>query len=240
MSTMSRTMRSDVCHFLTYLQQVDISHLEKTVLECGAGGRYPPLALFYERGYKTYGIDISDDRIELANIFCRERDMQLNIIRGDMRDIPFDAEEFSFVYECNSMCRLTKKDTGTAIREMTRVLKKGGHMSVGFMMLDSWPLTGEERNPGEFWVHIGGRDVVHSYFEEDVPDQYFGELDVVWKENHTVLYDAMASHIAVEDWIKWYDDTWTQYSKNEWTRLYAERVSCYRSSSLQYIVRKPI
>ncbi|MHA1435593.1 MAG: hypothetical protein ACTSO7_17270 [Candidatus Heimdallarchaeota archaeon] len=31
--------------------------MEKTVLDCGAGGRRPPLALFYKDGYKTAGIE---------------------------------------------------------------------------------------------------------------------------------------------------------------------------------------
>ena len=30
--------------------------LEKTVLDCGAGGRYPPLALFHQHGYDAFGI----------------------------------------------------------------------------------------------------------------------------------------------------------------------------------------
>lgn len=235
----SRIIRPAVCHFLAYLQRADVSRLNRKVLECGAGGRYPPLALFYERGYQPYGIDISDNRIELANAFCREHSMQLNIIKGDMRDIPFDNEVFSFVYECDSMCHLTKKDTDVTIKEMTRVLKKGGYLSVGFMTLDCWPLDGEERNPGEFWVHIGGKEVVHSYFADDEPDQYFTDLEIVWKEKRTVLYDTMVAKISQEDWINWYEGTWTHYSKDEWNTLYDQRLARYRLSSLQYIVQSP-
>jgi SAM-dependent methyltransferase len=237
---MTPVVQVDVCSFLAYLEQVDTSHLDKTVLECGAGGRYPPLALFYERGYNPHGIDISDDRIRLANAFCREHNMQLNIIEGDMRDIPFDDESFSFVYESGSMCHLTKNDILTTIREMTRVLKRGGYLSVGFMTLDCWPLDGEERSPGELWTHIGGRDVVHSYFTDDEPDQYCGELDIVWKEKKVTLYNTFVAHVSLEDWIEWYDDTWTHYSRKEWISLYDERLARYRSSSLQYIAQTPL
>lgn len=153
--------RLGVCNFLVYLNQINTSHLEKKVLDCGAGGRYPPLALFYERGYKPYGIDISDEQVEHARTFCREHSMELNIMKGDMRCIPFDDESFSFVYECESMCHLTKEDTEKAVNEMIRVLKKGGYLSVEFMGLDSWPLDGEEKTPGEFWSSYKGEEFVH-------------------------------------------------------------------------------
>ena len=50
-----------------FLNYCDEGELEKIVLDCGAGGDYPPLALFSEYGYKTQGIEISDLQIEKAN-----------------------------------------------------------------------------------------------------------------------------------------------------------------------------
>ena len=236
----AKIMRPPVCHFLAYLNRTDVSHLDKTVLDCGAGGSNPPLALFYERGYKTYGIDIAEDRTELANAFCREYDMNLNIIRGDMRNIPFGDESFSFVYECDSMCHLTKKDITATIKEMTRVLKKGGYLSVGFMALDNWPLDGEERCSGEFWNQYDEEEHMHSYFTDEEPDQYSTELEIVWKGKQTVLYSEWIAQMSQEDWVEWYDDTWTRYSKEEWINLYNERLLQFRQSSLQYIAQKPI
>ncbi|MGC1120504.1 MAG: hypothetical protein WBA22_05365 [Candidatus Methanofastidiosia archaeon] len=46
-----------------FLRECNASSLEKEVLDCGAGGERPPLALFYEYGYKTLGIDTSDEQI---------------------------------------------------------------------------------------------------------------------------------------------------------------------------------
>jgi SAM-dependent methyltransferase len=235
---MATILRPAVCTFLAYLERVATTHLTKTVLECGAGGRYPPLAFFYEKGYDSYGIDISEKRINLATVFCREHTLSLSLIKGDMRDIPFGGNVFSFVYECDSLCRLTKKDSRTTIREMARVLKKGGYLSVGFLTVDNWPLTGEEKNPGEFWSYLG-REVVHSYYRDDELDQYFTGLDVVLKEKRVVLYDDMVAHLSKENWTEWYDHTWTRYSRTEWMSLYDERLSRFCRSSIQYIARKP-
>lgn len=236
---MPKTMllRPSVCAFLQYLQQANVTHLEKRVLECGAGGRYPPLALFFEEGYETIGIDISDHRIGLARAFCREHNISLTYIKGDMRDIPFGDEVFSFVYESDSLCRLTKKDTGSAVKEMKRVLRRGGYLSVGFMTLDSYPLTGEERHPGEFWTTVGERDVVHSFFGDDEPSQFLTDLEIVWEERRTTLRRDTVT-VSREDWIAQYDDTWTRYSKDEWIKLYNECKTHFRLSVLQYIARK--
>lgn len=225
---MATIIRPTVCNFLAYIERADVTHLDKTVLECGAGGRYPPLALFYERGYEPYGVDISEKRINLTCAYCCEHDITLTLVKGDMRNIPFNDEVFSFVYECDSLYRLTKKDISTTIKEMTRVLKRGGYLSVGFLTLDNWPLDGEERNPGEFWTHLD-RDVVFSYFADHEPDQYFTGLEIVWKEKRTVLHNEIFAGISRENWINWYNKTWTQYSREEWTTLYDERLSRFCS-----------
>lgn len=39
-----------------FLKHCSSTSYEKTILDCGAGGLNPPLSLFYEFEYKTYGI----------------------------------------------------------------------------------------------------------------------------------------------------------------------------------------
>ncbi|MHA1290912.1 MAG: hypothetical protein ACTSPB_26300, partial [Candidatus Thorarchaeota archaeon] len=49
-----------------FLWTIRNSTLEKKILDCGAGGRFPPLAIFHQHGFETHGIDLSDDQIERA------------------------------------------------------------------------------------------------------------------------------------------------------------------------------
>ena len=72
--------------FLHYCRQ---SSLEKTVLDCGAGGAEPPLAMFYHRGYETHGVDISNRQLAKTREFCRIHNLDLGILKADMRDLPF-------------------------------------------------------------------------------------------------------------------------------------------------------
>jgi len=169
-----------------FLKIIETTELERKILDCGAGGPRPPLALFRSRGFETHGIDISDAAIKASDKYANEQNLNLNIIRGDMREIPFDESSFSFVFSQNSVCHLTKKDVMKAIKEMSRVLKPGGYMMVDFMSTESSyygnPTLGDEVGPGEYqYVDDDGDEVLHCFHDDNEPDQYFSGLKIVRK-----------------------------------------------------------
>jgi ubiquinone/menaquinone biosynthesis C-methylase UbiE len=179
---------------------------EKTVLDCGAGGQKPPLALFYEHGFETTGIDISTSQIEASKEYEREHGMDLNIIYGNMLDLEFPDESFSCVYSYNSSVHLTKKDTRRAVGEMLRVLKPGGVMYINFIWEPAKQMyLGEERAPGECWMM--GRDgemVLHTLFSEDETDEIMKGHEVLLKSKEELtmkygdeLYDDAYIHYYV-------------------------------------------
>ncbi|MHA2033254.1 MAG: class I SAM-dependent methyltransferase, partial [Candidatus Kariarchaeaceae archaeon] len=110
--------------------------MEKKILDCGAGGNNPPLTLFYLNGFETHGIDISEDENQKAQIFCGTHDIKLNIVTGDIRDIPFEDESFSFVYSINTTVHLSKHDNLKAISEIHRVLKPEGLCCLNFISVN--------------------------------------------------------------------------------------------------------
>ena len=119
-----------------FLRQCNASPLDKVVLDCGAGGDSPPLSLFHQYGYKTYGVEIAEEALAKAQQFCKERAMPLNILRGDMRAIPFASASFGFVYSFNAILFMTKPDIARAMSEMERVLKPDGLCFVNFESVD--------------------------------------------------------------------------------------------------------
>ena len=153
------------------------------MLDCGAGGQTPPLALFYEYGFKTTGIDISRNQIEASKTYGEKHDMDLNIIEGNMLDLAFPDESFSCVYSYNSSVHLSKKDTRRAVDEMLRVLKPGGVMYINFIWEPAKQMyLGEERAPGECWMM--GRDgemVLHTLFIEEETDELMKGTEVLLK-----------------------------------------------------------
>jgi len=171
-----------------FLRFTNSSSLEKKILDCGAGGSNPKLAFFQENGFQSYGIDISEESIEWSNEFCEKHGIKLNIIRSDMRSIPFDSNFFSFVYSYNSIFHLSKVDSGIAIKEMYRVLKKEGFCYINFLSKeDTHYGYGVEENPGEFITKEGNEQYLHSYYNDDEPDKYFDDFEIIYKEKRLIL-----------------------------------------------------
>jgi len=215
--------------FLYMIGRVGDAGLDKTVLDCGAGGPTPPVAQFAERGYSCHGVDISERQVELAAAYAKENAYAIDLQVGDMRDLPYPDESFSYVYELESMCHLTKADTKRALGEMKRVLKPGGLLFAHFMSTDFWPLTGHEEAPGEFSGMESGVPVIHSYFEDQEISKLFATFDVVWKQKRFTHFPLRTRETSLERWKAWYDPQSTNFpSEEDWLAAYEQRERyCY-------------
>ena len=166
-----------------FLRQCNASPLTKEILDCGAGGSWPPLSLFYQYGYKTYGIEIAENPLADSQKFCTEKNMPLDIIRGDMRRIPFPSKSFSFVYSYNAIFFMTKPDIAASMKEITRILKPNGLCSVNFLSVDD----AESWQP---FCENAARDLLKSegfaHFEDNEADVYFEDFEVVRKEKRLI------------------------------------------------------
>jgi ubiquinone/menaquinone biosynthesis C-methylase UbiE len=172
--------QTQLYRFLDYCNK---KNLEKSVLDCGAGGECPPLALFLEHGYKTYGIELSDLQIEKSKLFSQKHGVELNIIKGDMRKLPFEDESISYIYSYNSIFHMKKVDIEKAINEIKRVLKPEGITCINFLSIhDDWYGKGEQIGKDEFLQIERGEKVIHSYFEIDEAETYFRDMGILFKE----------------------------------------------------------
>ncbi len=171
-------------NFLKYCNST--SH-EKIVLDCGAGGLNPPLSLFYEFGYKTYGIEKCENQLMKANKFCEIHNMDLNIIKGDMINIPFKNKFFSFVFSYNTSVHMKKKDFLLALEEFLRVLKPSGLCYVNFLNeeCDSYG-KGLEISPGEFLQIEDGEEVSYSHYNDEELKGYLNGFEILYKEKRVI------------------------------------------------------
>ena len=167
-----------------FLRRCNANSLPKVVLDCGAGGSHPPLALFYQYGYKTYGIEIAEKALAYAQEYCAANGMPLDIIGGDMRSIPFPGESFSFVYSYNAIDFMTKPDIAVSMREITRVLKCDGLCYVNFLSVDdleTWePFC--ETAPVKHLL----KSKRFAHFKDNEADAYFRDFQVVRKEKRLI------------------------------------------------------
>ncbi|MEA4882815.1 MAG: class I SAM-dependent methyltransferase [Clostridia bacterium] len=173
-----------VYKFLFWAEQTDG---ERTVLDCGAGGDLPPLSLFYCCGYRTTGIDMSEDAIREANNYSKAYGMNLNISPGDMRQLEFPNCSFGFVYSYNSIFHMTKPDISRSVDEMRRVLKPEGLAFINLLSIqDDLFGVGNEVGANQFIQEEEGGPVMHSFYGNEEADSLFKCWQVVHKEERSI------------------------------------------------------
>ena len=161
-----------------FLKYCNDSPLDKTVLDCGAGGDDPPLQLFYECGYETFGVEVAENPFRQAKKFCREHCTELNIMKGDMRHLSFKNASFSFVYSLNAIFFMTKKDIKLSIKEIERILKPSGLCFVNFVSVD-------EPDKRPFCKPFLGNPSF-SRHKDNEPDRYFRNFKIIHKEKRMI------------------------------------------------------
>jgi ubiquinone/menaquinone biosynthesis C-methylase UbiE len=169
----------------TFLLYCNGTELDKTILDCGAGGRRPPLAMFQDYGYKTLGLEIADKSLERSRKFEKEFGYQLNIHKGDLREIQFEDESVSFLYTYNTIFHLPKAEIYQAFHGFNRVMKPGGLCFVNLLTTEDHGYgEGVEVGPGEFLQEEMGEQVLHCYHGKEEAEPFFAEagFEVVYKE----------------------------------------------------------
>ena len=173
----------------TFLDFTFDTKVERKVLDCGAGGSDPKMALFVEHGFETHGIEILEDRLEMAEKYAEENKINFKIIKGDMRSLPYDSESFGFAYSYNTIFHMNQEDIGNAIDEMFRVIKKGGLIYLNLLSIDDIRYgRGIEISPGVFMEEFNGERFSHTFFKHDEADHYFSKHKIMYKQIRIEYY----------------------------------------------------
>lgn len=110
---------------LAYLKRIIKKNQKILDLACGYGRFTIPLA---KTGYKIEGIDITPSFIKRAKQVAKKNRINVKFKVGDMRKLPYKNDEFDVII-CmwSAFIELrSKKEQIKSIREMLRVLIKGG------------------------------------------------------------------------------------------------------------------
>lgn len=211
--------------------------INKRILECGAGGPVPPLALFAQHRLKTVGVDISHRQIQLAQDYFTKHGLEVDLVEGDMRNLEIEDETFDYVYEHYSLCHLNREDTQKAINEMYRVLKKGGLCFIGVISIDTWPksLLGVERTKDEYVDEEHG--FAHYVYDDVQAEKLVKKFDIIHKEKIVKFLADVAEGISIETWENLYDKQFN-HTEKEWAKKYRYRANYYKSVYLYYYLKK--
>lgn len=101
----------------------------KKVLDvgCSVGGG---IVVFSESGVECVGIDLSQDDLNICQQRLKMHKLNADVLCADAFQLPFHKEQFDIVI-CTEVLEHVK-DRKTIIREMSRVLKKGGLLYLSF------------------------------------------------------------------------------------------------------------
>lgn len=133
---------------------IALANLQKgeTVLDLGSGGGIDVLisAKFVGETGKAYGLDMTDEMLELANR-NKEKSGAKNVefIKGYIEDIPLTDESVDVVTS-NCVINLTESKE-TALAEAYRVLKKGGRLAIADVV-ELKDMPDEVRQSVQMWV----------------------------------------------------------------------------------------
>ncbi len=186
-----------------FLDLCNNSAVEKSVLDCGAGGAQPPLSLFASHGYKTRGIEFDVKQAAKANDFGTNNNQQLNVEIGDMRSLKMADASIGFVYSYNSVFHMKKVDVKKSVEEMIRVLKPGGLLFVNFLTTNDFRCgEGPCVGPNEY-EQMDDEPVIHSYYDPNEADVYFKDMEFVYKENRVLerIYEGSKIRQGFVDYI---------------------------------------
>ena len=126
------------------------------------------------------------------NNYAKEHKMEFNIIKGDIRELPYENESFSFVFSHHTIHHMPKIEVKKTVKEMIRVLKPGGLIFVNFPSIDCASYgQGEEVAAGEFLqVESDGEKVIHCFFDDNEADSFFSKCEIQSKNKWKLLINS--------------------------------------------------
>lgn len=126
---------------LEILEKYNISKNEK-ILEIGCGDAELALQIA-EKGYNTYGVDISDTAILWANEKAKKRMLSENFSVGSVLDLKYSKDSFQAIIDSYCLHCIIGNDRAKLFKTVNSVLKKDG-LFIGFTMCNKIPIDMKE------------------------------------------------------------------------------------------------
>ncbi len=157
---------------LTELREGDV------VLDLGSGGGIDVLLSAKRVGPtgKAFGLDMTDDMLELARRNQREAGVDnVEFLKGYLEDVPLPGDSVDVVIS-NCVINLSP-DKGRALREAFRVLRPGGRFAVSDIVVRG-PLDPQVRSSVEAWIGCVAGALDEDEYRRLLADAGFEDVDI--------------------------------------------------------------
>jgi ubiquinone/menaquinone biosynthesis C-methylase UbiE len=163
-------------------------HDGETVLDLGSGGGIDVLLSARRVGPagKAYGVDMTDEMLELARANQREAGVEnVEFLKGTIEEIPLPTDSVDVVIS-NCVINLSG-DKPAVFREAARVLRPCGRFAVSDIVADGG-MNAETRGDMAQWTGCIAGALTRDDFERELAEAGFEEIDVT--ETHRVHEQA--------------------------------------------------
>jgi arsenite methyltransferase len=163
----------------------------ESVLDLGSGGGIDVLlsAKRVGRSGKAYGLDMTDEMLELARRNAREAGVSnVEFVKGTIEEIPLPDSSVDVIIS-NCVINLSG-DKPQVLREAARVLKPGGRFAVSDVIADKDMDEATRRDMQEWTGCIAGA-LTREEFEQALADAGLEEIEV--RETHRVHEHATSA-----------------------------------------------
>ncbi len=149
------------------------------VLDAGCGDGKVTEAI--ARTSDVVGCDFSREALRAIRS-QRDIDGQVNLVECNITDMPFESEKFDVVVCVHALSHLTSDERVKASGQLSRVLKKGGHLYVE--VFGRGDLRFGEGEEIEAFSFRRGNGIVTHYFQEGEIPSLFRDLVKVAETGH--------------------------------------------------------
>jgi arsenite methyltransferase len=171
-------------------------HEGETVLDLGSGGGIDVLLSARRVGPsgKAYGVDMTDEMLELARVNQREAGVEnVDFLKGTIERVPLPADSVDVVIS-NCVINLSP-DKSSVLREATRVLRPGGRFAVSDVIADP-DMDEATRNDMAQWTGCIAGALTRDDFERELAAAGFEEISIT--ETHRVHEHAGSAIIRAQ------------------------------------------
>jgi len=168
-------------------------HEGETVLDLGSGGGIDVLLSASRVGAtgKAYGLDMTDEMLELARRNQREAKVEnAEFLKGTIEDIPLPDDSVDVIIS-NCVINLSG-DKSSVFREASRVLRPGGRFAVSDVIADPG-MDDATRADMEQWTGCIAGALSRDDFERELHAAGFEDVEII--ETHRV-HESAASAIV--------------------------------------------
>ena len=168
-------------------------HEGETVLDLGSGGGIDVLLSAKRVGPtgKAYGLDMTDEMLELARANQREAGVEnVEFVKGTIEEVPLPDDSIDVIIS-NCVINLSA-DKPSVFREAARVLRPGGRFAVSDVVADADMDEATRRDMQEWTGCIAGA-LTRGEFEQELAAAGFDGIEI--QETHRV-HESAASAIV--------------------------------------------